>query len=670
MTADSSGTRPEKETGRFYIHEIQGLRTVAALLVAIYHIWFHRVSGGVDAFFVIAAYFAMTSFAKFDRVGFGAVATYWANTARRIFPMTSVVILATIIGILVFAPLSGWRDHIQHATASLLFFENWWLAINGVDYLQQGAAVSPFQQMWALSVQAQFYLLMPLVIWAAFRVAGLGSRNPLKACSLLLIALSLASFAYNLSVTASHQPWAYFDSVARAWEFFAGALLALHLPGLKIGRRLAWVVGGVSLLVLVSFAAVVPVASAFPGWAALVPVVATAGIVVSAARGVGPALLRWPVVTKLGDISFAFYLWHWPVLILTRLLLQEEQVGLAVGVGVILMSAALAFATTYWLEKPFRRWPLLNGRPALAIGLSALLMVPAVAGLFGLREAYRHEVAIAEAAADRPAGDGGGAKTFDFIPAPVVARQDVPRSYGDGCHQTIWDPKLIECRYGVVGGVRTIVLAGGSHSLQWLPALEKIAADRGYAIVNMTKSACLLSLDDMSISLVDQASCLAWARAAVARIGEMSPDLILTIGTRGRGVEEHVPQGYIDAWKALDLKGVPVLALRDNPWFNFDVIGCLEAEGAVPQDCDVARADVLGDVEAAVRNLPGNVLFVDFSDLFCDAQTCWAVRDGILVYRDEHHITGTFAAVHSDRLAAAIDALLERDGGQAGQKTQ
>lgn len=655
MTADLTGTRPAKEPGRVYIHEIQGLRTVAALLVAIYHIWFQRVSGGVDAFFVIAAYFAMTSFAKQDRVGLSAVAAYWANTARRVFPMTSAVILTTIVGILVFAPHSGWHDHIGHATASLLFVENWWLAIAGVDYLQQGAAASPFQQMWALSVQVQFYVVMPLLIWASFRIGAAAGAAPLKTCGRLLAALSLISFAYNLFVTASHQPWAYFDSLARAWEFFFGALLALYLPRLKIGRRAARIVGGVSLAVLVSFAAIVPVASAFPGWAALVPVLATSGIVAASARGVGPAVLRWPVVTKLGDISFAFYLWHWPLLLLARLLLREQALGLGAGLGVILASAALAFATTYGFERPFRRWPLLNGRPALAIALSVLLMVPAGLGLFALREAYRHEVAAT----------AGG-----YRPAPVVARQDVPRSYKDGCHQTIWDPTVRECRYGVPDGVRTIVLVGGSHSLQWLPALEKIAAERHYTIVNMTKSACLFSLDDTSISLVDQKSCLAWARAAVARIGELVPDLVLTIGTRGRGAGEHVPQGYLDAWTALGRHTIPVLALRDNPWFNFDVIGCLEAEGASHDDCAVARAEVLGDVAAAAGDLPGNVAFADFSDLFCDDATCWAVRDGILVYRDEHHITGTFALVHADRLEQAIDSALDRFLREPAPKTQ
>ena len=659
MTADQLGSRPEKAPGRGYIYEIQGLRTVAALLVAIYHIWFHRVSGGVDAFFVIAAFFAMTSFARVDAIGWRVIGGYWANTARRIFPMTSVVVLATTAAILAFSPVSGWHDHIQHATASLLFVENWWLAISGVDYLQQGAAASPFQQMWALSLQAQFYLVIPLLIWVAYRIAAALGADPLKASSALLIVLAVLSFAYNLYITASHQPWAYFDSVARAWEFFLGALLALHLARLKIGPRAGWIVGGLSLLVLVSFAAVVPVASAFPGWAALVPVLATAGIVVSAARGVGPAILRWRVLTGLGDISFAFYLWHWPVLIFARMLLNEAEPGLALGVGVILVSGALAFATTYWLERPFRRWSFLTGRPALAIALSIALLAPAAGGLFGLREAYRHEVALAEAAAGDAAPRDGGATRVDFIPAPVVARQDVPRSYKDGCHQTIWDPALRECRYGVPDGVRTIALVGGSHSLQWLPALEKIAAERRYTIVNMTKSACLFSLDDMSISLVDQPSCLAWARAAVDRIGELIPDLVLTIATRGRGPEEHVPQGYLDAWLALKGRNIPVLAVRDNPWFNFDVIGCLEAEGAVPDDCAVARADVLGDIEAAIRALPANVMFADFTDLFCDEQTCWAVRDGILVYRDEHHITGTFAVVHSDRLGLAIDEALE-----------
>ena len=473
-----------------YIKEIQGLRAAAALLVAVYHIWFNRVSGGVDAFFVITAFFLMSSFARMGHPTSGDVVRYYASTVRRVVPLAALVILATIVGTLLLIPEIHWREFAFHAFASAVFAENWWLAWTGTDYLRLDLTISPFQQMWALSMQMQYYLILPLLIWAITALAtwrGIAVRAAWTAAITILL---LMSFTYNLWITLENQPWAYFDSFARGWEYMFGALLALTLDRLPIfSPRIARLLGYACLFVLVGFAAVIPVAQSFPGAAALIPVLSTLGLIIAARAGANIAPLTNRPILALGEISFSFYLWHWPLLIFWRQWTGEVAVGLVPGVVIIGLAGVLASLTLRLFEAPFRRWPLLVARPMLSLFAGALVMFPALGTTYIWADANRAAIRNAEAVLAIFAADPQGwSDNGEIVPHPLLARNDNPRAYADGCHQTIIDPSLIECVYGVEDAGRTLVLVGGSHSLQWLPALDDLAQAVDLRIVSMTKS--------------------------------------------------------------------------------------------------------------------------------------------------------------------------------------
>lgn len=145
--------------------EIQGLRAVAALLVAVYHIWFDRVSGGVDVFFVVSGFLITDSLIReAEEKGRVSVLPYLTRLLTRLLPAAMLVLLAVSIACWFWLPQVRWDETLQEIWASAFYFQNWQLAVNAVDYLAQDAAASPVQHFWALSIQGQFYVLWPAMI--------------------------------------------------------------------------------------------------------------------------------------------------------------------------------------------------------------------------------------------------------------------------------------------------------------------------------------------------------------------------------------------------------------------------------------------------------------------------------------------------------------------------
>ncbi|HZY67397.1 MAG TPA: acyltransferase, partial [Devosia sp.] len=383
-----------------YLEEVQGLRTVAALLVAVYHIWLHRVSGGVDVFFVVAGYFLVAGLARREPLGLRHLVEYYGATARRVLPGATLVILATIVAAWLWMPDALWRAQIVHAFASLLFVENWWLAREATDYLQQGLETSPFQQLWALSLQMQVYLLFPIVYLVGSAAARLLRASPRLGTTLLFGAVAVASFVFSVAFTSVDQPVAYFISLTRLWEFAAGALLALWIGRFTLPPLAAKLLGWAGLVALVALGAVLDVSRQFPGYLALIPVAAALAIIVSASNGGNLRLLNNRQMTGAADMSFAFYLWHWPLLIFLRYRLGSADVGLVGGLAVLGGAAVLAYASTSLLEQPLRRWTWLATRPVASIALPILLLLAPAAATQAWSQLLDSRIAAAREARD------------------------------------------------------------------------------------------------------------------------------------------------------------------------------------------------------------------------------------------------------------------------------
>ncbi|MBU2663395.1 acyltransferase [Actinoplanes bogorensis] len=351
--------------------DIEGLRAVAVLLVVLFHAGVPGVAGGyigVDVFFVISG-FLITSvmLREVRRTGGLSLIDFYARRARRILPAAAVVLVATLLASYHWLGFLRGDEIAGDVGWSALFAANFRFANTGLDYLASQGAASPVQHFWSLAVEEQFYLVWPaaivLLLWLGFRWA----------IGYWLAAAVVASLAYG--VLWQTGTWSYFSPFSRAWEIGAGCLLALVATKLdRIPHRLATAMAGVGLALIVVSALTFDETTTFPGYAAGLPVIAT--VMVLAGRG-DSLLATWPLVW-LGRLSYSFYLWHWPVLIIAQQA-YGEMLSVVTRAALVLAALGLAAVTFFAVEEPIRRSGRLRRSHVITLSLAAWLIVAPLA---------------------------------------------------------------------------------------------------------------------------------------------------------------------------------------------------------------------------------------------------------------------------------------------------
>ncbi len=635
-----------------YRLELQGLRAIGAFLVAIFHIWFGRVSGGVDVFFVVSGYLITGSLYKeLQRSQTINVIAFWWRIAKRLAPLAYIVLAATWCAAWLWLPETMWGGFIKELRHSALSIENIKLMMNSVDYLERNSVPSAVQQFWALSIQVQFYAIWPFLLLACVvisRKIALGAAFYLSCIGVLL----LASFAYSVLTTSSSPAPAYFDPFARLWEFALGGMAAIALPHLKIPASIRMPAGWIGLAAVISCGFVLPASAKFPGYVALWPTLGAVLILLSGGGGMrfgADRLLSAKPLAALGELSFGFYLWHWPVLVFVLLIRNKVQADLIDGAAVIVISLSLAYLTDRLLNKSLAGLSLEN--PAAMLRPSKAV-VASIAAL-GLAVSWVSMTSIHEKRQHRDAADRNREQRNAAL-IPAEAARDAARNKKDKCNQNVKNPELITCTYGKQSEYsKTIALVGGSHSGHWLPALEKLAEENAWRIILATKNSCPLIEDERL-----DPSCKTWNEALLQRLAEVKPDAVFTTSTRPNGGRlndddsgdfnekalEHVPDGYVIQWKRLGDIGVKVVAVRDNPWMKFNVPRCLDGVPSPGINCGRLRADVLSEVDPTSKLPPlPHVAFIDLTDQFCDETMCPPIKNDMIIYRDAHHLTSTYA---------------------------
>lgn len=358
-----------------FLPHIEGLRAVAVLPVVLFHLHPGFCPGGftgVDVFFVISGYLICGGILRDLRRGTFTFGGFYHRRVRRILPAYFALIVSVLVAALVLFDCQRVVNTASTALASLLFGTNVFLHLQSGDYFAPSAHENPLLNLWSLAVEEQFYIVIPVLLVLLWRwrpraipwVAGL---------------LLVASFFYGIHLLGNHRSGAaYYLLGSRAWELLAGALLAMVPP--VTSRRAGAVLSWLGLAMIGAALILIDKSTAFPGHAALLPVVGAVMVIAGGGRGWAGAWLGGAVLRFFGSISYALYLFHWPVIVFWKYC-RWDGVTTVDFLGMALLSILLAWACRQWIENPVRLHPGWTGRISARFAMGATPVLAVAAGV-------------------------------------------------------------------------------------------------------------------------------------------------------------------------------------------------------------------------------------------------------------------------------------------------
>ncbi|HEY3951528.1 acyltransferase family protein [Phenylobacterium sp.] len=462
------------ETGGQAQHrrDIDGLRAIAVLAIVAYHAvpgWVRGGFVGVDVFFVISGFLITGIIARGRDEGRFSYRGFYLRRARRIVPAYLVALAATAAAALAIllpqalAPV-GWA-----LSASGLFLTNV-LGLFSFGYFAPGSQTNPLLHLWSLGVEEQFYLVWPLLV----ALLSIGVLRRARAGVAVVLMLALLALAQVL-VAGGRETFAFFMLPTRAWEFLMGGVLALGLAPPPRGPAAANLAGGLGLALILGSVALLSDTAPFPGLTALPACLGTALVIWSglSARPAATGVLESRPVVGIGLISYSFYLWHWPVLVLARAALQRDLAP-AEALGLAAVSAGLAWLSWRFVEQPWRGRPMPQapGR-ALALTLSPLLLFVALGGLILATGGLPQRLSPAVRRAAAFAGT-------DINPRRVE------------CFTQIKGVAPVGCRYGAAPNATDydVLVWGDSHADAITPGVVAWAQAKGWSVREATHGGC------------------------------------------------------------------------------------------------------------------------------------------------------------------------------------
>lgn len=698
--------------------DIQALRAIAVLAVFAYHArpdWVPGGFAGVDVFFVVSG-FLITShlLTELNKTGTISLRKFFARRAKRLLPASLAVLGFSTAVVWTLAPLALQERFYRDIAAAALYVANWVFAADAVDYLGKGNSPSIVQHFWSLGVEEQLYFVWPIGLIAV----GVGLRKQRRAPRIMfaIAGVTAASFAYSCVLVLQNNPLAYFSTLSRAWEFGLGALLAtfvllspqkIHLSG-KSTRALGWA-GWTSIAL---FIVIFDANHGFPGWWALIPVLGTIAVIISSNPSSNYGLdkiVEFKPFQFLGNVSYSFYLWHWPLLVVSGF--YFARVPWYAILLVFAVALLLAYTSYKFIENPFRFGKLASIRPSQALASVATIMVLLVsAAQFGAAQAgevlsskaeqasvvERQVLERIDATQESNFGETVPEQVWDEIsclgPAAIVESD---------CDQITWDSfvpavgafdrtaheieplkmsgskigclawkdryDLITCTFGVLGGERWVLL-GDSHAYQWLPAMNLVAQSNNIELIVMARAGCPPNTTKRDAIWDHQQGCLSWQGEVLQWFSQSTtPAKVMVSNFAGTpflgGVDkwtlnERAISGYQEFWKQLEENGASIVAFRDTPFPGDEAWGCIERNADDPNSCSLNQATLEkvadNSLEAARR---AGYPVIDMWPYFCRDTVCDIVNGGVLTYKDSNHFSGTYGLLLSDYLEVELRKL-------------
>jgi peptidoglycan/LPS O-acetylase OafA/YrhL len=611
------------------------------------------------------------------------LANFYARRLRRLLPAAILVIISTIaVGKNLVSPVR-YRDLGFDALASIFYGSNYRFYLSQTDYLNIGAKPSLFLHFWSLAVEEQFYLFWPILLfigWQFFKRFGV---------FLILLVALVSSFYYSLIITEADPLLAFYSLPSRVWEFALGALTFLVVSKISnIYRFIRFLFGWVGLSALIYSMLIIKDSQPFPGTVALIPTLATAGVIAASSKGkfFGSFIITNPIFYSIGAVSYSLYLWHCPLF-----QLMGEVVGSnIVGINLIIYAAilvALTLSTYFVVEKPIRNYQRLARKASYGFvwggAISLLAAIIALNSVVNLVSITNPAITSASSQSQNnpvqvtptplPTQTTTESQILDTIqnyPQATNTPIDISvltKTYFVGeCQAKSKNTEAKSCVYGNPNGLTNIILFGDSHATQWMPALNQIGLKNDIKITMFTKAGCpaldLYVLYEIAKDkLIKYPECAIWRKNVLAEINVMpEPDLIVLAASSayndGSDPKDFWVKGYKSTVLSLQKYSDKIIILNDTPHAGIpEPLDCLGKNLNTPSNCDLTFSQIvtpLDRMEALTQiGIEYNIPIVDPISWLCTESICPAVLDGIVAYVDSSHLS----AQMSEHLAPLLE---------------
>lgn len=633
-----------------YRRDLQGLRAFAILLVVCSHAGLPLLPGGfvgVDVFFVLSGYL-ITGLLMREHELYGRIslARFYARRLKRLLP--ALIVMLGISSVAAWYLLSSEEARAQTGSApfAATWTSNFHFAFRENGYFEELAEHDLFVHTWSLSVEEQFYLVWPLLVLLLLAIArDPRSADPKKNILAALGLVALASMGLSLYWMSNAPFAAFYMMPARAWQFALGAAISVALtngamqrsaasPWAKHAGRLAPALLWFGLMLIVGSAIWLDSQIPYPGLWAILPSLGAALVIGSGCyydptkSPLGSALLVW-----IGDRSYSWYLWHWPVLVLGFSLGFE---GRPLAVLALVLFSLLAAAVTYRLvELPVWKGRFSNSSSwqYLASGVAAMAVVVAVS--ISLQKPIP--------------------KTEDHADFARLWSLDLPPVYPMGCDAWYRHARLEPCVFGPTDAPQTAVLVGDSIGTQWFSVLPLIFRSPEWRVVVLTKSACAMVDVDYFYERIGKQYqiCTEWRNSVLEELERIQPDVVFLGSSASYGFsEEKWIGGSARIFERVSASAGHVAVISGTPSLGFDGPSCMSrraAQGPDPELRACTASDRMGAPRAVTAYLQvaasgfKNVQILDLNDLVCPNDICQAVdASGTPVFRDSQHLTDSF----------------------------
>lgn len=657
----------------YFRSDIQGLRGIAVLLVVIYHTGVALPGGyiGVDIFFVISGFvITQLMLREFFATGQINLANFFERRIRRILPAVAFAIIGTLtLSIFAMSPFGEQQQVAQTARASSLFAANFYF------YLQNSywaLAENPLRHLWSLAVEEQFYIFFPVLLVILNRCKVRLNSRTLIAILLAIAGVSfLVSYLLSLGEPILPKPelFAFFGTPWRIWQFLAGAFVAF-LPANKKSLTVAALPLSILALLAIIWSAVsFDSYTPFPGSAALIPVVSTAILIAYGQQAnLLTKLLGSKALTSAGDISYSWYLWHWPLIVFAHRVFPASEV--VAPVAAALISIAPAIFSLRRIENPIRHNPKIRGTRALRLG--AFCVVTPL---------------IFSVAVEKLGDTGLGLTELRSDPSIRTSWTDARN-----CQiEVAIEKNQTACESAKIANKRIkLMLVGDSGASAFSDAVSAIADKNDFNFASYYANGCPTSFLPMTY----RPDCAQNFEILQKKISQFDPDILvianmsdLYVDGSGLGAIIRNFEGeaaadryeglkfWIENWrllltkrllnqKVLVIQQPPLSAMRE-PILLRKIISATWQPKSIERffDEEVSRdnsdtRNMIVEAESELFKNYQNVSVFDPASVLCDGENCRQTMNGEPLYYDGRHLTVKGSLLMVDGITKALQPLL------------